>query len=52
MPQMAPMSWTVLFMMFSTNMMIMAMLSYYLYTPTSAANVTKTSYHNIMNWKW
>nr|YP_010437812.1 ATP synthase F0 subunit 8 [Neurobasis chinensis]UTB53944.1 ATP synthase F0 subunit 8 [Neurobasis chinensis] len=52
MPQMAPMSWTMLFMMFIINMMIMVMMNYYLYTPTPKKINKNCGDLSIMNWKW
>nr|YP_008993145.1 ATP synthase F0 subunit 8 [Vestalis melania]AFM83566.1 ATP synthase F0 subunit 8 [Vestalis melania] len=53
MPQMAPMSWTVLFALFTTSMIIIMVMTYYLYPPkmmsdSSVSSPTSTN----MPWKW
>nr|ANP26552.1 ATP synthase F0 subunit 8 [Mnais costalis] len=52
MPQMAPMSWTVLFLMFSVVMTIMATMNYYQYAPTTNKITTKNAPKTHMSWKW
>nr|YP_010172668.1 ATP synthase F0 subunit 8 [Mnais tenuis]QHZ87408.1 ATP synthase F0 subunit 8 [Mnais tenuis]QSH89865.1 ATP synthase F0 subunit 8 [Mnais tenuis] len=52
MPQMAPMSWTILFLLFSMVMTFMATMNYYQYAPVTNKITTKSSTHNHMNWKW
>nr|AAO34387.1 ATP synthase F0 subunit 8 [Pseudagrion palauense] len=52
MPQMAPMSWLILFLMFTACLITMNTINYYLYTPkmdqdsTGEKKITKT-----MSWK-
>nr|YP_009172402.1 ATP synthase F0 subunit 8 [Nepa hoffmanni]ALG35802.1 ATP synthase F0 subunit 8 [Nepa hoffmanni] len=52
MPQMAPLWWTTLSIMFITMLMIMAALSYFIYlsSPVKAKNKTITKTEN--NWLW
>nr|YP_009142432.1 ATP synthase F0 subunit 8 [Atrocalopteryx atrata]AKH04384.1 ATP synthase F0 subunit 8 [Atrocalopteryx atrata] len=52
MPQMAPMSWLTLFTLFSMNMVIMAMINYYLYTPTMETKSMSVKLTQKMSWKW
>nr|YP_009327168.1 ATP synthase F0 subunit 8 [Orthetrum sabina]ANX09992.1 ATP synthase F0 subunit 8 [Orthetrum sabina] len=53
MPQMAPMSWLMLFMFFSAMLLMINMLNYYLYSPKM--NIKKESKEMSFkpsNWKW
>nr|YP_010890412.1 ATP synthase F0 subunit 8 [Matrona cyanoptera]UZA66669.1 ATP synthase F0 subunit 8 [Matrona cyanoptera] len=52
MPQMAPMSWLMLFTLFSMNMMVVATINYYLYKPTMEQNKMSIDLARKMNWKW
>nr|QJQ37704.1 ATP synthase F0 subunit 8 [Matrona basilaris]QJQ37717.1 ATP synthase F0 subunit 8 [Matrona basilaris] len=52
MPQMAPMSWLMLFTLFSMNMMVVATINYYLYKPTMEQNTMSVDLTRKMNWKW
>nr|QLY89694.1 ATP synthase F0 subunit 8 [Ladona fulva] len=53
MPQMAPMSWSLLFMFFSCMLLMINMLNYYLFT--TKIKISKEN-KNIKiknnNWKW
>nr|QNV11748.1 ATP synthase F0 subunit 8 [Siphlonurus aestivalis] len=52
MPQMAPLSWLTLFIVFSLTLILFNLVNYFLYTPnapSSAAGAFKT---NSFNWKW
>nr|YP_007625227.1 ATP synthase F0 subunit 8 [Pseudolestes mirabilis]ACM63337.1 ATP synthase F0 subunit 8 [Pseudolestes mirabilis] len=53
MPQMAPMSWTLLFIMFSMTMVYISISNYYLY-PTSMSNNNSQMpvQKHVNNWKW
>nr|AAO34369.1 ATP synthase F0 subunit 8 [Argia sedula] len=52
MPQMAPMSWMMLFLFFTSSMIIMATMNYYIYTPMMKEKKSKMSYQQkLMNWK-
>nr|YP_010161937.1 ATP synthase F0 subunit 8 [Tachycines zorzini]QRI61339.1 ATP synthase F0 subunit 8 [Tachycines zorzini] len=52
MPQMAPISWLVLFIMFSMSLIMFCSMNYFIMslpTPSSSkSNIIKKS----MNWKW
>nr|YP_009327181.1 ATP synthase F0 subunit 8 [Orthetrum testaceum]ANX10005.1 ATP synthase F0 subunit 8 [Orthetrum testaceum] len=53
MPQMAPMSWLMLFMFFSIMLLMINMLNYYLFNPKF--NIKKSSKNILLksqNWKW
>nr|YP_010894940.1 ATP synthase F0 subunit 8 [Phortica variegata]QXG19615.1 ATP synthase F0 subunit 8 [Phortica variegata]QXG19628.1 ATP synthase F0 subunit 8 [Phortica variegata]WJW73453.1 ATP synthase F0 subunit 8 [Phortica variegata] len=53
MPQMAPISWLSLFLIFTVSFILFCILNYYSYIPTSPKSSNlKTSSLNSMNWKW
>nr|YP_009454588.1 ATP synthase F0 subunit 8 [Atrocalopteryx melli]AUG33610.1 ATP synthase F0 subunit 8 [Atrocalopteryx melli] len=52
MPQMAPMSWLMLFTLFSINMLVVATINYYLYNPTMENSTMSMSLTRKMGWKW
>nr|YP_010385116.1 ATP synthase F0 subunit 8 [Cordulegaster boltonii]UPL65126.1 ATP synthase F0 subunit 8 [Cordulegaster boltonii] len=54
MPQMAPISWVILFLFFSITLILFNILNFYLSTP-DLSNIKKIdSEHSIKNisWKW
>nr|YP_010894901.1 ATP synthase F0 subunit 8 [Phortica tanabei]WJW73414.1 ATP synthase F0 subunit 8 [Phortica tanabei] len=53
MPQMAPIGWLSLFLIFSISFILFCILNYYSYIPTSPKSLNlKTNNLNSMNWKW
>nr|WHN64148.1 ATP synthase F0 subunit 8 [Chalcopteryx rutilans] len=53
MPQMAPMSWTLLFILFLIMVMITNTLNYYSYTPEIVKSESnKTTNPMKMKWTW
>nr|YP_009651407.1 ATP synthase F0 subunit 8 [Orthetrum melania]QDA21675.1 ATP synthase F0 subunit 8 [Orthetrum melania]QHZ87456.1 ATP synthase F0 subunit 8 [Sympetrum eroticum] len=53
MPQMAPMSWILLFLFFSLMLITINMLNYYLYNPKcSMINEGKTFIIKSKTWTW
>nr|YP_010703193.1 ATP synthase F0 subunit 8 [Chlorogomphus shanicus]WCO11395.1 ATP synthase F0 subunit 8 [Chlorogomphus shanicus] len=53
MPQMAPLSWTILFTFFIILFIMMNTMNYYMSTPKISTSQKKTSLSSkIMNWKW
>nr|YP_010191935.1 ATP synthase F0 subunit 8 [Tanypus punctipennis]QZM06604.1 ATP synthase F0 subunit 8 [Tanypus punctipennis] len=56
MPQMAPISWLILFMVFSMTLVLFNILNYYSFlpkTPTTSDEKTKNNIKlNSLNWKW
>nr|AIY62156.1 ATP synthase F0 subunit 8 [Glyptotermes sp. B TB-2014] len=52
MPQMMPLSWLILFILFSMALMLFASMNYYSYIPKT--KVSQKSEMNLknMNWKW
>nr|QHZ87434.1 ATP synthase F0 subunit 8 [Orthetrum melania]BAD32645.1 ATPase subunit 8 [Orthetrum melania] len=53
MPQMAPMSWIMLFMFFSCMLLMINMLNYYLFNPKfNIKKESKSISSNPHNWKW
>nr|AMK38958.1 ATP synthase F0 subunit 8 [Morellia lopesae] len=54
MPQMAPIGWLSLFIIFSITFMIFNMMNYYSYNPTMPKSnlINKKQSNNTLNWKW
>nr|UJI65703.1 ATP synthase F0 subunit 8 [Glossina austeni] len=53
MPQMAPISWLSLFIIFSMSFMIFNMMNYYSFSPTMPkSKFLKNKNFLSMNWKW
>nr|URX53205.1 ATP synthase F0 subunit 8 [Cryptotermes rotundiceps] len=52
MPQMMPMSWLSLFIMFSTTLVLFATLNYYTNIPKTKTTEKKMILTKPMNWKW
>uniref|UniRef100_UPI00315D2BC2 ATP synthase F0 subunit 8 n=1 Tax=Libellula melli TaxID=3137713 RepID=UPI00315D2BC2 len=53
MPQMAPMSWILLFLFFSCMLLMINMLNYYLFTPKfKFSKESKITTIKNNNWKW
>nr|ACC86240.1 ATP synthase F0 subunit 8 [Stomoxys calcitrans] len=54
MPQMAPIGWLSLFIIFSITFMIFNMMNYYSYIPSMPKSnlIDKKHSVNSLNWKW
>nr|YP_009590139.1 ATP synthase F0 subunit 8 [Palesisa nudioculata]QBM09709.1 ATP synthase F0 subunit 8 [Palesisa nudioculata] len=53
MPQMAPISWLTLFIIFSITFLIFNMMNYYSFIPSLPKSNLMTSMNtNSLNWKW
>nr|QUS53944.1 ATP synthase F0 subunit 8 [Solenocera melantho] len=52
MPQMAPLLWLNLFIMFSTTFMIFLIINYFIKVPTKIEKSSKSPLKTEMNWKW
>nr|WAX39171.1 ATP synthase F0 subunit 8 [Anaplecta sp. 5 ZQW-2020]WAX39184.1 ATP synthase F0 subunit 8 [Anaplecta sp. 5 ZQW-2020] len=52
MPQMMPMSWLMLFMMFTTTFITFNVLSYFNYKQQPHNKKMKNYKNNTMTWKW
>nr|QLY89717.1 ATP synthase F0 subunit 8 [Xylophagus ater] len=53
MPQMAPISWLSLFIIFSMTFLLFSMMNYYSFLPSSPQNEEKKSHKfNSFPWKW
>nr|YP_010895200.1 ATP synthase F0 subunit 8 [Nephrocerus lapponicus]WJW73739.1 ATP synthase F0 subunit 8 [Nephrocerus lapponicus] len=53
MPQMSPIGWLSLFIIFSITLVFMNMINYYLILPSSPKSLSfKNKSLNSMNWKW
>nr|YP_009176809.1 ATP synthase F0 subunit 8 [Delia antiqua]ALJ11008.1 ATP synthase F0 subunit 8 [Delia antiqua] len=54
MPQMAPIGWLSLFIIFSITFMIFNMMNYYSFLPSMPKStlIYKSQQMNSLNWKW
>nr|WHM51813.1 ATP synthase F0 subunit 8 [Stolotermes victoriensis] len=52
MPQMMPLSWLTLMLMFSTAFLLFNTMNYFSLTPTPKKMTTTTVLTKKMNWKW
>nr|YP_010953302.1 ATP synthase F0 subunit 8 [Deleatidium vernale]WMQ76567.1 ATP synthase F0 subunit 8 [Deleatidium vernale] len=53
MPQMAPLSWLTLFIMFSSTLILFNVLNYFSFLPTSPSSSAHSSISTTpLNWKW
>nr|UGN61631.1 ATP synthase F0 subunit 8 [Cryptocercus banshanmenensis] len=52
MPQMMPMSWTILFMFFSMTFMLFNFMNYFMYNPTKKKLLQKKMKIEEKIWKW
>nr|UFZ13089.1 ATP synthase F0 subunit 8 [Protohermes sinuolatus] len=52
MPQMAPINWLLLFIMFSITLILFNILNYYIIMPNSPETSSKNFKLNSLNWKW
>nr|YP_010713121.1 ATP synthase F0 subunit 8 [Rhodesiella elegantula]WDA93987.1 ATP synthase F0 subunit 8 [Rhodesiella elegantula] len=53
MPQMAPINWLFLFIMFTVIFLLFNMMNYYSILPTSPKSDKKNEFKsNSFNWKW
>nr|WGT89643.1 ATP synthase F0 subunit 8 [Sclomina pallens] len=52
MPQMAPIWWTMLFIMFNTTLIIMMMMMYFQVDTQPKTSKQFTSHIKYYNWKW
>nr|UXD79080.1 ATP synthase F0 subunit 8 [Stolotermes victoriensis] len=52
MPQMMPLSWLTLMLMFSVSLMLFNTMNYFSFSPNAQQMSTKTMLTKKMNWKW
>nr|ANF05061.1 ATP synthase F0 subunit 8 [Mierspenaeopsis hardwickii]AQZ21917.1 ATP synthase F0 subunit 8 [Solenocera alticarinata] len=52
MPQMAPLLWLNLFIMFSITFMVFLILNYFIKVPSKIHNFPTSIKKQEMNWKW
>nr|ASN65927.1 ATP synthase F0 subunit 8 [Australicapitona hopei] len=52
MPQMAPMNWIMLYLMFSITFLLFNFLNYYIFMAHSPSTEGKKFNFKIMSWKW
>nr|URX53062.1 ATP synthase F0 subunit 8 [Comatermes perfectus]WHM51631.1 ATP synthase F0 subunit 8 [Comatermes perfectus] len=52
MPQMMPLSWTTLFIMFSATLIMFSSMNYYVYMPKIKSIKKKMIKTKMMDWKW
>nr|ARX95731.1 ATP synthase F0 subunit 8 [Protochauliodes biconicus] len=52
MPQMAPINWLFLFILFSLTLIIFNIINYYLINPINPEDSSQSLQKNSLNWKW
>nr|YP_004934834.1 ATP synthase F0 subunit 8 [Trichocera bimacula]AET13098.1 ATP synthase F0 subunit 8 [Trichocera bimacula] len=54
MPQMAPLSWLILFIIFSITLILFNVMNYFMYIPSylKSESEQKNIKSNSLNWKW
>nr|UQJ75134.1 ATP synthase F0 subunit 8 [Rugitermes sp.] len=52
MPQMMPLSWLILFTMFSSTLILFAIMNYYNNIPKTMISEKKVIINKITTWKW
>nr|QLY89970.1 ATP synthase F0 subunit 8 [Sympycnus pulicarius] len=53
MPQMAPLSWLSLYMIFSITLILFCIMNYYIFIPSPLTKTSsKKSSSNNFHWKW
>nr|UFZ13063.1 ATP synthase F0 subunit 8 [Protohermes niger] len=52
MPQMAPINWLFLFLLFSFILILFNIMNYYIMIPNSPETSSKSFKMNSLNWKW
>nr|URX53424.1 ATP synthase F0 subunit 8 [Rugitermes unicolor] len=52
MPQMMPLSWLILFTMFSSTLMLFAVMNYYNNIPKTTISSKKVIINKVTTWKW
>nr|YP_009164770.1 ATP synthase F0 subunit 8 [Nevromus exterior]AKA94248.1 ATP synthase F0 subunit 8 [Nevromus exterior] len=52
MPQMAPINWLLLFIIFSITLIIFNMMNYFIYMPSSPTSENMNFKKSYLNWKW
>nr|UFZ13076.1 ATP synthase F0 subunit 8 [Protohermes similis] len=52
MPQMAPINWLLLFILFSIILILFNIMNYYITMPNSPETSSKSFKLNSLNWKW
>nr|UUJ36839.1 ATP synthase F0 subunit 8 [Epeorus sp. 02 ZXM-2022a] len=52
MPQMAPLSWLILFIVFSSTLILFSVMNYFLTNPTAPQGSSSQFKTQSFNWKW
>nr|UUJ36878.1 ATP synthase F0 subunit 8 [Epeorus herklotsi] len=52
MPQMAPLSWLLLFIVFSTTLILFSIMNYFMMNPTTPQSTSSQFKTQALNWKW
>nr|YP_010462908.1 ATP synthase F0 subunit 8 [Epeorus gibbus]UUJ36761.1 ATP synthase F0 subunit 8 [Epeorus gibbus] len=52
MPQMAPLSWLLLFLVFSSTLILFNIVNYFLATPPTPLHSSSLYQTHAFNWKW
>nr|YP_010462947.1 ATP synthase F0 subunit 8 [Epeorus bispinosus]UUJ36813.1 ATP synthase F0 subunit 8 [Epeorus bispinosus] len=52
MPQMAPLSWLLLFIVFSSTLILFSVMNYFMMAPTAPKGSSSQFQTQAFNWKW
>nr|YP_010462986.1 ATP synthase F0 subunit 8 [Epeorus psi]UUJ36917.1 ATP synthase F0 subunit 8 [Epeorus psi] len=52
MPQMAPLSWLLLFIIFSSTLILFSIMNYFMMIPSSPSSTSSQFKTQPFNWKW
>nr|AQM40061.1 ATP synthase F0 subunit 8 [Capnogryllacris melanocrania] len=52
MPQMAPLSWLLLFFIFTSTLILFAVINYYYFLPLAPSSKETSIMKSTLNWKW
>nr|UPX88645.1 ATP synthase F0 subunit 8 [Heptagenia sulphurea] len=52
MPQMAPLKWLTLFIVFSSTLILFCIVNYFLYSPNAPTSSSSSFKTQSFNWKW
>nr|UJG45530.1 ATP synthase F0 subunit 8 [Diplonevra concinna] len=52
MPQMAPISWLLMFLIFIITFILFNIMNYFMFTYNEKSNISLKIFTKSMNWKW
>nr|AIW65052.1 ATP synthase F0 subunit 8 [Epeorus sp. MT-2014] len=52
MPQMAPLSWLLLFIVFSSTLILFSIMNYFMMVPSAPQSSSSQFQTQAFNWKW